>query len=80
MSGSMTYWNTAEKVRDTLADISIDGANMYGNLESSDDPAELAEALADIEKRLTKLAGQIAANVPALRKVGKALDDVPGVS
>ena len=79
MSGSMTYWNAAEAVRDELKDIAVDGENMFGNLESNDDPGELAEALSDIEKRLSKLAAKIGLNVPALRKVGKALDDVPGV-
>jgi hypothetical protein len=77
---SMTYWNVAETVRDGLNEIAADGVEMFSCLESNDSPGEVAEALADIEKQLTKLAGQISPNVVALRKVAKALDEVPGVS
>lgn len=76
---SMTYWKTVEAVKEELDALASAGQDAYGNLESTDSPGDAAEELAAIEKRLTKLAGLIAANVPALRKIQKALDALPGI-
>jgi YbbR domain-containing protein len=75
----MTYWNVVTVTKDTLDEIAQCGADMLSNMESNDDPGDAAEELADIDKRLTKLSAQIGPNVVALRKVAKALADVPGV-
>jgi hypothetical protein len=76
---SMSYWNTASAVRDELVEIKVMADEMYSDLESNDDPGDLADDLADIEKRMAKLVAQIGPNVPALRKTAKALAEIPGV-
>ena len=79
MSTSMDYWNVVTAVQSHLNNLAATGNEMHSALESNDDPGEAAEFLADIEKRLTDLAAQVGPNVPALRKLAKALDDVPGI-
>lgn len=79
MAASTDYWHVASGVQAELNALSGLGDDMYGNLEADDDPGAIAEALADIEKRLLKLATQIGPNVSALRKVAKAMDDIPGI-
>lgn len=79
MSTSIDYWNISTKVKDEAQSISNIADEMHAALEASDDPGEMVDFLIDIEKRLTKLAAQIGPNIPALRKVAKALDDLPGV-
>ena len=79
MNGSVKYWSVAETVKHELDALSCAGTDMFSDLESNDSPVEVADALVDIEKRLAKPAGQISANVPGLRKIQKALDDLPGV-
>jgi hypothetical protein len=75
----MTYWNVSENVRDALRELAAAGEEMHGNLEADDDPGAVAEALADILKRLEKLAAQVTVNIGPLRKVAKAMDDLPGI-
>lgn len=79
MSGSMDYWSIASTVQDELQALAGSGNAAFADLELNDDLGALADALADIEKRLTKLAEQIKPNIPALRGVAKALDALPGV-
>lgn len=76
---SMTYWNVASAVKAELEGLAAVGDEMYSALETSDDPSEIADFLSSIEPRLNKLSAAIKENIPALRKVAKALDDVPGI-
>lgn len=79
MAASTDYWNVANEVQTELKALSALGDDAYGNLEADDDPGVLADALQEIKRRLDKLSGQIGPNITPLRKVAKALDDVPGI-
>lgn len=77
---SMTYWNVAGNVRDRIATLHGVAEEMYVALESNDDPGEVAEFLGGIEKDLLALALDISPNVAALKKIAKAMSEVPGVT
>jgi hypothetical protein len=79
MSSSVDYWNVSETVRDGLCELADHAKEMHEALEANDDPGELAGFLEDIEKEATRLIAQIGPNVSALRKIAKAMDDLPGV-
>jgi hypothetical protein len=79
MMTSGTYWHVAEAVREELRGIANLGDEMYANLETNDDPSEVAEHLELIHGRLHALEIQVKANIAPLLKVAKALDEVPGV-
>ena len=79
MATSSTYWNVVLNVQTELNALSGLGDDAQSALESHDDPTMSADSLAEIEKRLTKLVGQLGPNIVALRKVGKALSEIPGV-
>jgi hypothetical protein len=80
MSTSVSYWNVSETVRDALNDLAADGVNMHIALENTDDPGELAVTLDSIHRGLLQLAEDIKPNIAPLRKVAKALDEIPGMS
>ena len=79
MAASSDYWNISDAVQSQLVELSTLGIDMHRNLEANDDPAELADALDEIKKRLVKLSEQIGPNVAPLRKVATALKSLPGI-
>ena len=79
MATSSDYWNIASVVSEELAALSRSAVDAYNALESSDDPGELADALQEIQTRLDKLSVQIGPNIGPLRKVAKALEEIPGI-
>ena len=79
MAASTDYWGVASEVQAELKALSALGDDAYGELETSDSSGDLANDLQEIKKRLDKLSAQIGPNIAPLRKVGKALSDIPGI-
>lgn len=79
MAASTDYWNVASEVQSELTALAALGNEAHGNLEEDDDPGALADSLQEIKTRLDKLSAQIGPNIAPLRKVAKALAEIPGV-
>ena len=77
MGSSSSYWSFTENVRDEIESISALAKDAYSNLESSDDPGEVAAELKAIQGYLEHAAQQIAAAFPTLKKAGSALSEIP---
>ncbi len=76
---SSSFWHATEGVKDDLADIASLGADMYGALESNDDPGEVADALCVIQARIGAVQTRIANTIPAMQDVAKAFDAVAAI-
>ncbi len=79
MAASTDYWGVASGVQSELQALAALGDGAMADLEGDDDPGQLADGLQEIKTRLAKLIAQVDANIGPLRKVAKAMDDIPGV-
>jgi len=79
MASSGGYWRFTEDVKDELTAIAQDAADTFVTLENTDDPADAADGLAAISKRLDKLNAQLGPAIPVLRKASTALEAVPSL-
>ena len=78
MAASSDYWHVVSGVQSELQALAALGDGAYNGLEAEDDPGVVADSFQEIKKRLDKLSEQIGANIVPLRKIAKALDDLPG--
>ena len=79
MASSHAYWGLASEVQSELRALAALGDDMYGDLETDDDLATLADSLQEIKRRLDKLTAQVGPTLTPLRKAAKALGDIPAV-
>jgi hypothetical protein len=77
VASSSRYWFFAENAKDELVALAALAEDAYTSLESSDDPADLADSLSDIRKRMDKLSEQLGPAIPMLRKAATALENIP---
>ena len=76
---SSSFWSATEAIREDLNDIASMGVDMYGNLEASDDPGAVADALCTIQARIGAVQTRIANTIPAMQDIAKAFDAMASV-
>jgi len=76
---SSAFWSATERIRDDLTEIASLGSDMYGCLESNDDPGEVADNLTRIAGKIDDARKLIDATIPKMQDVAASLDALAAV-
>ncbi len=76
---SSDYWRLVERIKDDLNEISSLGIDMYGQLESNDDPEEVANLLVNLQGKIFTVSEIIAKTIPAMQDIAEAYDTAAAI-
>jgi ABC-type transporter Mla subunit MlaD len=77
VASSSAYWRLAEGLKDRLGELTSEADGVYAELESNDDPAELAEGLDRLSRALKDVAQLLDEATPHLMGVDQSLQQIP---
>jgi len=76
---SSAFWSATERIKDDLNEISALGIDMYAQLESNDDPGEVADNLTRIAGKLDEARKIVDLTIPKMQDVAASLDALASV-